>query len=365
MADTPAVVGRVLGHGVIRLVLRRWAAALVFAAAQVHAQAPIVVAATPNPNVFPLLLAMQRQPALPVRLIAVGDGVGLDRAFAQGADAVVALTPTIASRVASGALPPLRLTDIALWRGATVMVVGDVPARTLGELKGRGFIVSGPTSGGRGGGADLLLRAALARQGLRPDDLKLCYIAVRAGVDWLLRRRALGEHANCEPDKDVAADAMLLVEPAAGALALLSRLPWQPRVDARLPLEPVFSGFRAWPAGELPLGGLAVRTSTLGDAARAPALRAVREAYAAAIDEINAARGSTFARWMLAREVAAGFERHFGTFGLELPALALAGALGDGRLRYRRDVPVDAVRDDLARWLAEVVGREPPPSLLR
>lgn len=339
---------------------------LVFAAAPARAELPIVVAATPNPNVFPLLLAMRRQPALPVRLIAVGDGAGLDGAFAaQRADAVVALTPTIASRVASGALPPLRLTDIALWRGATVMVMGDVPARTLGDLKGRGFIVSGPTSGGRGGGADLLLRAALARQGLRPDDLKLCYIAVRAGADWLLRRRPLGEHPNCEPEKDVAADAMLLVEPAAAALALLSRLPSKPKVDARLPLEPAFGAYRSWAAGELPLGGLAVRTSTLADAARAPALRAVREAYAAAIDEINAARESTFARWLLAREIAASFERHFASFGLELPALAFAGALGDGRLRYRRDVPVDAVRDDLSRWLAEVLGREPPQALLR
>lgn len=336
------------------------------AIAQTPPARPIVVVATPNPTVFPLLLALERQPQLPVKLLAVADGADLDRAFAeQGADAILAMTPTIAAKVAGGAVPPLRLTDIGLWRGFTAMVMGDVPARTLADLKGRGFILSGPTTGGRDGGPDLLFRAAMARSGLKPDDLKICHLPVKVGVDWLLGRKPLGDHANCEPDKDVPAAGILLVEPAVSGLAMMSRMPFKPKVDARIDLEPIFTGFKAWPADQLPHGGLAVRISTLDDKARADAVRQLRTAYAAAIDEINAARGASFARLRLARTIASSFDRYFGRMGLELPQFALATALGDQRLVFRHDLSVDAVSGDLARLLDEVVPRKMPPSFYR
>lgn len=334
--------------------------------AQASVSSPVVVVATPNPNVFPLLLAMARNPNLPVKLVAVADGAGIDTAFVtQNADAVLAMTSTIAAKVASGKVPPLRLTDATLWRGFTVMVMGDVPAPALADLKGRGFIISGPTSGGQGGGPDLLFQAAMKRSGLAPDDLKICYLPVKAGVDWLMNRKPLGDHANCEPDKDVPAAGMLLVEPAVSGLTLMGRLPWKPRVDARIPIEPIFSGFKAWPANQLPHGGLAVRIAVLDDKSRASAVQQVRQAYAAAIDEINAAHGSAIARYRLARVVSSGFKQHFGSFGLDLPALALANSLSDQALLYRRDLAVPALGGDLEKFLTEVVGRSLPASFYR
>lgn len=332
--------------------------------AQSPSVAPISIVATPNPNVFPLLLALDRQPQLPVRLLAVADGAGIDRAFAeQGADAVLAMTATIAAKAAAGAVPPLRLLDIALWRGFTAMVRGDVAARTLADLKGKGYIISGPTTGGRTGGPDLLFEAALARSGLKPEDLKLCYLPVKAGVDWLMTGKPLGDHANCEPDKDLPAAGMLMVEPGVSGLTLMSRLPFKPKVDARIDIEPIFTGFKTWPARQLPLGGLAMRVSTLQDPARAAAVSQVRAAYAAAIDEINAARGQTLVRMALARRIASRFDAHFGAFGLELPVLALANALGDERLVFRHDLTVAAVSEELDRLLTEIIRRKPPASL--
>jgi len=331
--------------------------------AQTSAVKPITVVATPNPNVFPLLLALERQPQLAVKLLAVADGAEMDQAFAkQGADAVLAMTSTIASKVVSGAVPPLRLTDVTMWKGKTAMVMGDIPARTLADLKGQGFILSGATTGGRDGGPDLLFRAALARSGLKPDDLKTCYLPVMTGVDWLMQRKPLGDHANCEPDKDMPASGMFLVEPAISGLAMMSRMPFKPKVDARIAIEPVFSGFKAWPASQLPHGGLALRIATLDDKAREAAVRQLRVAYAAAIDEINATRGSTVARWNLSSTISKSFKQHFGALGLELPALALASALGENRLVFRNDLSVNSVRDDLARLLNEVVGRTIPGS---
>lgn len=348
------------------------AAPLLLLVGPAHAQVkpagaqPINVVATPNPNVFPLLLALERQPQLPVKLQVVADGAGLDKAFAEhGAEAVLAMTTTLASKVASGAVPALRLTDVTLWRGFTAVVMGDVPARTLADLKGRGFILSGPTTGGKGGGPDLLFHAALARSGLKPDDLKMCYLPVTQGVEWLMQHKPLGEHANCEPDKDVAAAGMLLVEPAVSGLTLMSRLPFKPRVDARIDIEPIFTGFKAWPSGEFPHGGLALRIGTLNDKSREAQVRQLRSAYAAAIDEINAARDGSIARLGLARTISKGFERHYGKLGLKLPALALANALGDKRLVYRHDLATDAIHDDLARLLDEIVGPKIPASFYR
>jgi len=334
--------------------------------AQAVANPAIRVVATPNPNVFPLLLALAHQPQLPVTLLAVADGAELDQAFAQqGADAVLAMTTTIASKMAYGAMPPLRLTDVTMWKGMTAMVMADNPARTLTDLKGQGFILSGATTGGRHGGPDLLFQAALARNGLKPDDLKTCYLPVMVGVDWLTQRKPLGDHANCEPDKDVPAAGVLLVEPAVSGLTLMSHMPFKPKVDARIAIEPIFSGFKAWPANQLPHGGLAVRIATLDDKTRASELRQLRTAYAAAIDEINAARGSAIARLSLARTISIGFKQYFGKLGLDVPTLALSNALGEDRLVFRHDLTVNAIGEDLARWLNEVVGRAIPPSLYR
>lgn len=334
--------------------------------AQTSATPPIKVVATPNPNVFPLLLALARQPQLPVTLLAVADGADLDLAFAQqGADAVLAMTTTIASKMVSGAMPPLRLTDVTMWKGMTAMVMADNPARTLADLKGQGFILSGATTGGRKGGPDLLFQAALARSGLKPDDMKTCYLPVMVGVDWLTQRKPLGDHANCEPDKDVPAAGVLLVEPAVSGLTLMSHMPFKPKVDARIAIEPIFRGFKAWPANQLPHGGLAVRIATLDDKTRASAVRQLRTAYAAAIDEINAARGSPVARLSLARTISIGFKQYFGKLGLNVPTLALSSALGEDRLVFRHDLTVGAISEDLARWLDEVVGSTIPSSLYR
>jgi hypothetical protein len=336
------------------------------AVAQTRPVRPISVVATPNPNVFPLLLALDRHPQLPVTLLAVSDGASMDKAFAeQSADAVLAMTPTIASKVATGAFPPLRLTDITLWRGFAAIVMGNAPARTLFDLKGKGFIVSGTTTGGDGGGPDLLFQAAMKRSGLKPKDLLICYLPVKVGVDWLMEHKPLGDHANCEPDKDVPAVAMLLVEPAVSAVSLMSRMPFRPSVDARIDIEPIFTGFTAWPLDQLPHGGLAVRITTLDDKARADAVHQLRVAYAEAIDEINAARDRPITRMGLARTIAKGFDRYYAHMGLELPAFALANALGDKRLVYRRDLPVEAVSNDLLRLMDEVLGRKVLPSFYR
>jgi hypothetical protein len=308
-----------------------------------------------------LLLALARHPDLPVTLLAVPDGEGIDRAFReQGGEALLALTPTAAAKVASGALPPLQLMDVTLWRGFSAVVMKSAPVRTLADLKGRGFIVSGPTTGGRGGGPDLLFRAALARSGLGVDDLLLCYLPVRQGAEWLMQQRPLGDHANCEPEKDVPAVGMLLVEPAVSGLTLMARLPWNPGADARFDLESVFTGFASWPAGQFPLGGLAVRSSVVAAPGRVAALAALRGAYAEAIDEIDAARDHPLDRLLLARTIAAGFARHYAATGLDLPVIALDVALSDGRLRYRHDLAVAAIRGDLARAMAEVIGRDLP-----
>lgn len=62
-------------------------------AASVNAAAPLRVVATPNPNVFPLLLALARQPALPAVLVPIADGAQIDSTFSAGqGDTLLAMT---------------------------------------------------------------------------------------------------------------------------------------------------------------------------------------------------------------------------------------------------------------------------------
>lgn len=96
---------------------------------------------------------------------------------------------------------------------------------------------------------------------------------------------------DCDPSFNFAPRVISLVEPAATGLVLQTLM--QP-VAGSVPLEraidvqTLFTGFTAWPAAQLPHGGLAVLGSVLNDPTRQSALSPVLTAYDAAVREIAA-----------------------------------------------------------------------------
>ena len=316
----------------------------------------IRIVATPNPNVFPLLLALKRHPELPVTLIAVGDGKGIESAFAeQNADAVAAMTPTIASKVMSGSIPAMHIVAVSLWRGFTAIIVADETVHKLSDLRGKGFILSGPTTGGRGGGPELLFKAALARVGVKQSDIKLCYSPIKIGVQYLLQHTAQTGDPNCDADISTSISGILAVEPAVSGIIMMSHLPFKSKVTSVIKIESIFSGFNSWPSDQLPLGGIGVRIATLEDKSRTEDLARLISKYYEAIDEINNARNNVITLSSISREISDEFEEKFINLNIKLPWIPLMSSLKEGDLRYRNDLSLKDTHHEIKLFLEEIL----------
>lgn len=107
---------------------------------------PMRLVSTPNPNVFPLLLAKARNPSLPVQLLAVATGADIDTAFAAGdAEALLSMTYTAAQKVTSGKVPELQLAQSYFWRGFWQVSPSAAGVKGFADLVGKGVLVSQST----------------------------------------------------------------------------------------------------------------------------------------------------------------------------------------------------------------------------
>lgn len=330
--------------------------------------APLRIVATPNPNVFALLLAMARQPALPVSLIPIGDGGQIDSTFAAGqGDALLAMTYTMAKKVVSGKVPDLQLLRVNLWRGFSELAPSAAGVTSFSQLVGKGLLVSGPTSGGKGGGPDLIFQAALKRAGYGVADFKVCYLPVMQAAPMMAEQQNMNSNAACDPSFNFPPAGISLVEPAATGMVMQTLMPSSAnavKLERAIDVQSLFTGYNAWPASQLPHGGLAVLGAVLDDPARQATLSAVLTAYDAAVREIAAA-SSLRQRMEIANIVSAGITKYYGNLGLALPAPVIAAALTRNELVVRSDLSLAAVQTDLNRFLTEVVGSPPPATFYR
>ncbi len=313
------------------------------------------VAATPNPNLFPLLVALAENPALPVEIVPVANSEDIDAAFSDGkADALLAMTYTIAGKVTSGKVPELRLVFVGLWKGFSEVTYGKDHIEHFGDLRSRGLIVSGPAGGGKNGGPDLIFQAALKRGGLKPSDVHLCYLPVMEAVKLIDSRAPLNSNPQCDPTLAMPASGISLVEPATTGLIMQGMMQG---LERGIPFQPLFTGYTAWPKDQLPHGGFAVLQSVLNDPEKKQAYDQVLAAYKKSASEISSARA--FNAMRIAHEISSGIEQYFKPYKLDLPAPVVRIAMMRGNLLFRSDAP-PSIQGDLNRFLTEVVGAEPP-----
>lgn len=298
------------------------------------------IATAPNPHVFPLILAMSLDPSLPARLLPIAESRDADALFASGeADAMLAMTYVAAQKRLSGAVPDLRLHTLTTWRGFFQVAAGDV--RGFQDLKGRTVIVSGPVGSGRGGGGDLIFQAAARRQGVDPvDDLQVEYLPIKTGMQRMMSGRAAA-----------------ITVPSPGSTGLVARSRTPSIVGPAAPftaldLQAMFTGFAAFPADRLPLGGLHVSDKVLAEGEKRRQLEVVVEAYRDAAERLTADPER------YAPLIAAAYGRHFDRVGAgDLSAPLLVSALRAGDLVYRAARPDAALGRDLRAWLGEVLER--------
>lgn len=318
------------------------------------------IASAPNPHVFPLLLAMSLDPALPVRLIPIAESVEADALFATGqADGLLAMTYIGAKKRMSGAIPDLRLHSAFTWRGFFEVVANGVAS--FADLRGKTVIVSGPIGSGKGGGGDVIFQAAARRQGVVPGrDLQVEYMPVKQGADLVASGQAAGITIPSPGSTGMVMRSRLAQKPVAHAImSLRGKGDLDAPLTSAIDFQRIFSGFASFPEGQLPLGGLHVSERALS----APAKRAK-------IDRIARGYADAVAAFMAGPErhadvIASAYDRYFGPIGGGAPpAMLLPRSVAAGDLIYRRDIDVAAVRTDLSAWLGELLGRDIDPSFL-
>jgi ABC-type nitrate/sulfonate/bicarbonate transport system substrate-binding protein len=331
-------------------------------------ETPIKLVSTPNPNVFPLLLAMARNPSLAVQLIPAATGGDIDTAFATGkAEALLSMTYTAAQKVTSAKVPDLQLVQSYFWRGFSLVSPSTAGITSFDSLVGKGIIISGPTSGGKGGGPDFIFQAAVKRSGHTMADFHICYLPVMQGAPMLSQQQLMNSNTACDPSFAFAPSAISLVEPAATGLQMqtLMNTSGGASLSKAIDVQTLFTGYTAWPASQLPHGGLSARKAVFDDATRAAVLTEVNTAYVAAVQEINAAITKPTKLADVSKVISAGITTYYGQYGLDLPAAAIGAALMQKELMFRSDLGNTAVKADLQSFLNEVVGSTVPDSFYR
>lgn len=346
---------------------------------------PIRITSTPNPSVLPLLLALAREPNLPVTLLPVSNGSEIDQAFAtRNAEGLLSMTWVAASKASNGSVPDLTLISVNFWRGFFELTPQNPSVANFADLTGHNLLLSGPVGGGRNGGPDTLFQAALKRAGFNPDvyqestvslnvdgtpvsvvrrhydsgDFRVYYLPVTTAVSVLNSGQTLDD-GDGNPLNDQPASGSFMVEPAATGIVLqgmAASVAYQRAID----IQTLFTGYTHWPSTQLPLGGLSIRASVLSDPNRASALQRLRAAYEQAADDLMAARGHPSEMMDLTRLIADQVSRYYGQYGLSLPGPVIATALTSGSLVYRTDLSNTRILPDLIGFHAELLGKAPP-----
>lgn len=315
----------------------------------------IGVVSAANPHVFPLLLAMSVDPDLPVRLFPVAESRDADTLFASGqADAMLAMTYMGAKKRMSGAIPDLRLHSISTWRGFFEVVPEGIT--NFSDLRGKTVIVSGPVGSGKDGGGDIIFQAAARRQGIDPArDLRVEYMPSAQGIARVAAGLAAGITLPSPGNTGVVMRSHIAADPIAGAImrARPGEQGKSVRLTSGIDFQRIFAGYASFPDGQLPLGGLLVSERALAQEDKRNKLDQLARAYEQAVELLMADPGRH------AAAIAVSFARHFESVGAGAPpARLLTRSLEAGDLIYRTDVPLGAVRSDLAAWLRELLGRE-------
>lgn len=313
----------------------------------------------PNPHVFPLLLAMARDPDLPVRLMPVAESREADALLQSGeAAGMLAMSYIAAKKRVSGTVPDLMLHSLNFWRGFYQVAGEDV--RSFADLRGKRVVVSGPVGNGQGGGGDIIFQAAARRSGLDPaTDFDVAYMPLAAGSAAVASGEAAAITVPSPGSTGLVTRSLLARRPAMAAMARLRGVEVGESVPlaAHIDMQRIFAGFTSFPEAQLPLGGMAVTERALANIDTRQRLEAIKRAY----DEASAL--FTQNPGAHAETVSALFQHHYASIGAGgPPAMLLERAVTQGDLVYRADVPIAQVRSDLGAWIGELIGATPDAS---
>lgn len=298
----------------------------------------ISIVSTPNPNIFPLLLALADNPSLKVKIIPVAEGSDLTAKLISGdADGMTSMSYIAAKQVTTGKVPDLQIHSIVYWSGFYEIANNSV--NNFNDLRGKKLIISGPVGNGQNGGPDIIFKAVMKRLALVPGvDFQLEYLPLAQGTDKINTGQA---------------DAILLAEPAGTGMVLFNMMN-QNSLKKAVNLQSIFNNFTGWPLGQMPVGGLSFKSSVLNNAAKKTTFNLVKQAYELKAAQLMNGNISDM------QKVADKFNALYGSMLPQpLPYLIIKRAIAEGSLVYRNDKPVQTIKSELDRWIVELLGSSP------
>jgi hypothetical protein len=269
------------------------------------------------------------------------------------ASGALAMTYVAARKRMTRAVPDLRMHSVFFWRGF-FQVAGE-EVSSFADLRGKTVIVSGPIGPGRGGGGDIIFQAAVRRQGLDPNtDLNVEYAPVAEGSARVTAGAAAAITLPSPGSTGLVMRSQIAQRPMAAAMARMRGMEVGESVPlaARIDFQQIFSGFRTFPSGQLPLGGLCVTERALATADQRGKIDAIARAYGEAVTLFMRDPGS------VAGAMSDLFRHYYEPLGAGgPPGELLSRSSSHGDLVYRTDIPLSSVRVDLATWLQELTGQ--------
>ena len=345
--------------------------------------ASLKLVSTPNPSVLPLLLALANNPDLPVELIPVAGGAGINQALSdQGAEALLSMTWVAAQK--RSIADDLQIVSINFWRGFQELTTTNYAVDELADLQGKNLLVSGPVGSGKNGGPDLLFLAALGVEGFDATEYDESEIQVDVSDTLHTLTRRYFPYGNFAvyyapvmvatpllidaiilPDgddttTDEAAIASFMVEPAATGIVMNATAASQ-TVEKSIDIQTLFNAVQSdqpWPDTQLPLGGLSIRERVLSDPTRLAVIEEVQAAYFEAIDQLNQA-SSPIVLNQLAQTISEQLDQYYGEFELEIPAPVITAAIRNSELTYRTDVSLSNWQVGIREFIQTVNGEVP------
>lgn len=203
----------------------------------------------------------------------------------------------------------------------------------------------------------------MTRRVYASDDLRVYYMPAMDAAKVLTSQAPLG-NGGWDTSTPQRASGVFMAEPAASGMVLNGRFKGTHLVRA-IDFQDVFGSYRAWPNGELPLGGLSVRAAVLNDPLRAPAVQLVSRAYEQAAADIMATRGHPLKMARITIAISKEITKYYHQDNLRLPAIVIADAIRNGGLVHRSDLTVPQIGPDLTAFETELLGDPVPASFFK
>lgn len=239
----------------------------------------------------------------------------------------------MAAKMKAERLPDLETKSIAYWSGFFEVTAPGIIS--LAELKNKKLIISGPAGSGQNGGPDIFFQAVIKQSGLSTNDFIIQYLPVQAGVEKIINGDA---------------DAILLAEPAASGMIMMAGMKKGKRLIKGINFQKAFGNYETWQMGELPLGGLSIKTSILSNDRKQKNIEILIKLYES--NAVKLMKGGI----MTGRKVSLQLDKYFGSIlPQRLPAMVINKAIKKGTLKYHPAIWADKFRYELSSFIAKVL----------